>query len=189
MITDPRPRSGERRRRYLVSDELRELALPPQERLQSLAEAIAAAVAGEDRPRIQASCAAFAVEVTAPHDVPPPPIAILGVRPHRNLDGRCVYEKFGDYDLGTGQIRVWMRTAQRKQVTAYGTLLSTLCHELCHHLDVARLGFPDTPHTRGFFERAALLYHAARGTPVRRLVWVHGRDGRHHIDWRRTMER
>jgi hypothetical protein len=82
-----------------------------------------------------------------------------------------------------------MRTAQRRQVTTYGTLLSTLCHELCHHLDVAHLGIGDTPHTRGFYERAAILYHHARGTPARPLAWLPLRDGRYRIDWGRTMRR
>jgi hypothetical protein len=118
-----------------------------------------------------------------------PPVSVLGVRPHRSERGRCVYEKFGDYNLKTSQIRVWMRTAKRREVTAYGTLLSTFCHELCHHLDVVSLGLPDSPHTRGFFERAALLYHRARGSPQRRLVWLRLPDGRYRIDWRRTMGR
>jgi hypothetical protein len=26
-----------------------------------------------------------------------------------------------------------MRTAVRQEVTSYGTFLSTLCHEFCHH--------------------------------------------------------
>jgi len=69
-------------------------------------------------------------------------------------------------------IRVWMRTAVRKEVTSFGTFLSTLCHEFCHHLDFQKFGFPDSWHTRGFYERAAALYHHARGTPPKRLFWV-----------------
>jgi predicted metalloprotease with PDZ domain len=83
-------------------------------------------------------------------------------------------------------IRVWMRTAVRKQVTSFGTFLSTLCHEFCHHLDSKRLGFPDSPHTRGFFERAAALYHHARGTPVKRLFWAPMAGHRWRINWQRT---
>jgi len=51
-------------------------------------------------------------------------------------------------------IRVWMRTAARRNVTAFGTLFSTLCHEFCHHLDSQRFGWCDSPHTRGFYERS-----------------------------------
>jgi hypothetical protein len=189
VITDPVPRADARRRGYLRSDELRVLALPPTASLQPLARAIAAALANDERGTVQAACADFAAEVARVHDVQAPSVSVLGVRPHRTSGGRCVYEKFGDYDLTAAQIRIWMRTAQRHRVTTYGTLLSTLSHELCHHLDVVHLGFPATPHTRGFFERAALLYHSARGTPLRRLVWVPLADGRYHIDWSRTMGR
>jgi len=59
---------------------------------------------------------------------------------------------------------VWLRTAVLKQATSLGTFLSTLCHEFCHHLDFV-FGFHDSWHTRGFYERAAVLYHHARGMP------------------------
>jgi len=83
-------------------------------------------------------------------------------------------------------MRVWMRTAIQKRVTSYGTFLATLCHELCHHLDRERFGFVETPHTRGFYERAAALYHHARATPAKRLCWVPYPGGRWRIDWPRT---
>jgi hypothetical protein len=41
-------------------------------------------------------------------------------------------ELFGNYDLETNLIRIWMRTAIRKQVTSFSTLLSTLWYEFCH---------------------------------------------------------
>jgi len=82
-------------------------------------------------------------------------------------------------------IRVWRRTAVQKRTTSYGTFLSTLCHEFCHHLDFKQYGFHDSPHTRGFYERAAVLYHHARGTPKKPLVWVPLPGGRWRIDWTR----
>jgi hypothetical protein len=85
-------------------------------------------------------------------------------------------------------IRVWMKTAVRKEVTSFGTFLSTLCHEFFHHLDFQRFGFSDSWHTRGFYERAAALYHWARGTPPKRLLWVAVRGGRWRIDWRAFQE-
>src|SRR5712671_1086608 len=66
-------------------------------------------------------------------------------------------------------IRVWMRTAVRKEITSFGTFLSTLYHEFCHHLDFHRFGFRDSWHTRGFYERTAALYHHSRGTPPKQL--------------------
>jgi hypothetical protein len=83
-------------------------------------------------------------------------------------------------------IRVWMRTAVRKEVTSFGTFLSTLCHEFCHHLDYQKFEFHDSWHTRGFYERAAALYHYARGTPLKKLFWVPAAGGRWRIDWPRT---
>jgi hypothetical protein len=85
-------------------------------------------------------------------------------------------------------IRVWMRTAVRKEVTSFGTFLSTLCHEFCHHLDFKKFGFIDSWHTRGFYERAGVLYHHARGTPFKKLFWVPVAGGRWRIDWQRTNE-
>jgi len=94
-------------------------------------------------------------------------------------------ELFGDYHPQTRLIRIWTRTAVRKQVTSYGTFFSTLCHEFCHHLDCRLLGFGDSPHTRGFYQRTAALYHHARGTPEKQLAWVKMPRGQWRIDWRR----
>ncbi|HXE72771.1 MAG TPA: hypothetical protein VNO81_08925 [Candidatus Nitrosotenuis sp.] len=187
MVTDPLPRSPSAREVYLRSDRLQALDLPPAGPLRALARDLEAAMACGQRAAVEEACNSLAALVARHHGVAPPPVKILGVRPHRTANGVCVYEKFGDYDLGTGRIRLWMRTAMRRQVTSYGTLLSTLAHEICHHLDVVALGFGDTPHTRGFYDRAALLYHQARGTPLRRLVWVAQRDGTFRLDWSRTM--
>jgi hypothetical protein len=112
-------------------------------------------------------------------------VTVLAARPLRVFEGGGS-ELFGDYTLETRRIRVWMRTAVRKEITSPGTFLSTLCHEFSHHLDIERFRFEQTPHTRGFYERTAALYHAARGTPRKRLVWVPVRGGRWRIDWART---
>ena len=40
--------------------------------------------------------------------------------------------------------------------------------DLCHYLNCERFGFRDTPHTRGFYERAAALYYHTRSAPVKR---------------------
>jgi hypothetical protein len=187
MVTDPVPRRAGARADYARSDALRALELPEAGALGLLAAAIEAGLADGDRAALRSACASFATAVAVAHGVAAPPVTVLGVRPHRTEDGRCTYEKFGDYDLHTAEIRLWTRTAMRHQVSAFGTFLATLCHETCHHLDVVRLGLADSPHTRGFYERAGLLYHHARGTPRKTLVWVGLRDGRYRIDWARTM--
>ena len=187
MITDPLPRQAPSRAEYGRSDGMRSLALPEARSLRPWAEAIEDALADGTRGPLASACCAFAAEVARAHGVAAPPVTVLGVRPHRTADGRCTYEKFGDYDLRTAEIRLWTKTAMRHQVSAYGTFLATLCHEVCHHLDVVRLGLPGSPHTRGFYERAGLLYHHARGTPRKALVWVALPAGRYRIDWPRTM--
>jgi hypothetical protein len=113
-------------------------------------------------------------------------VRVLAARPVRVREGGGATELFGDYAPEKTLIRVWMRTAVRKQVTSFGTFLSTLCHEFCHHLDSRRFGFRDSPHTRGFYARTAALYHHARGTPLKRLFWVRVRGARWRIDWPRT---
>src|SRR5258708_28637829 len=75
-------------------------------------------------------------------------------------------------------IRVWMRTAVRKEVSSFGTFLSTLCHEFCHHLDFHKFGFADSWHTRGFYERSGALYHCLRGTVPKSLFWTPAAGGR-----------
>ncbi|MBI4533510.1 MAG: hypothetical protein HY711_06140 [Candidatus Melainabacteria bacterium] len=64
-----------------------------------------------------------------------------------------------------------------------------LCHEFCHHLDVVWLGFPNTFHTRGLYERAALLYHHIRSTPFRPLIWVEQPNGTFRLNWAKTMHK
>src|SRR3989441_2542183 len=56
-------------------------------------------------------------------------------------------------------IRVWMRTAVRKEITSFGTFLSTLCHEYCHHLDFQHF------RVSGFLAYARLLRTFRRALP------------------------
>lgn len=112
-------------------------------------------------------------------------VRVLAARP-LHVRERSTIEVFGDYNPNTILIRVWMKTAIRKEVTSFGTFLSTLCHEFCHHLDFQR--FRDSWHTRGFYERMASLYHHARGTPQKRLIWIPLPGRRWRIDWQRTNQ-
>jgi hypothetical protein len=41
-----------------------------------------------------------------------------------------------------------------------------------NHLDFLKFGFGDSWHTRGFYERTATLYHQARGTSPKKLIWA-----------------
>src|SRR5437870_2678253 len=118
-------------------------------------------------------------------EVPSCGFRVLAARPLRVREN-WASELFGDYNPGSMLIRIWMRTAVRKEITSFGTFLSTLCHEFCHHLDFQRFRFPDSWHTCGFYERTATLYHYARDTAPKRLFWAPVSGGRWRIDWPRT---
>lgn len=186
MITDRLPRRIEFKEEYLRSEALLTISLPPAAPLRRLATELEIAMQREDRRDIQRICNAIATIVSQSFSVAPPQVRVLGVRPLEE-NGDRIDETFGDYTFKTTQIRLWMRTAVLEKVTAYGTLLSTLCHEICHHLDVVYFDLPNTFHTRGFYERAGLLYHHVRGTPVRPLVWDKLNNGSFRINWPKTM--
>src|SRR5256712_117742 len=134
---------------------------------------------------VRRSCAEFLYFTSAFYKVPSCGLRVLAARPLRVREN-WASELFGDYHPETMLIRIWMRTAVRKEITSFGTFLSTLCHEFCHHLDFQRFRFPDSWHTRGFYERTATLYHYSRDTARRRLFWAPVSGGRWRIDWPRT---
>jgi len=187
MITDQVPRAAAKRAEYDRSDALLTMPLPPAESLRAHADALAAAMEkGEGRP-VTYACAELLGALADFYAVPPPPVAVLGVRPHKVTSGVCTYQLFGDYTPATQRIRVWMRTAIRGKVSSPKALLNTLLHEFCHHLDCTRLRCPESFHTRGFFWRIDHLYHHALGTPAERrrpLRWIR-RGGVWAIDWAR----
>jgi hypothetical protein len=183
MVTD-RP-SRKTPRQFIESDQLHSLKLPTDERLRSAASFIESAMEADSCGAIREACADFLKAASSFYEVPSPEIRVLTARPLRMREGGWASELFGDYAPQTMQMRIWTRTAVRKQMTSFGTFLSTLCHEFCHHLDCQSLGFRSSPHTRGFYERTAALYHHARGTPRKPLVWVRAPRERWRIDWSR----
>ena len=185
MLTDLPPRDRSLLAKFNESDRLTTLELPQDTRLRELSQTIEAAMQSEKRPAIQQACAEFMAVAAEFYGVPQPKIQALSARPIRVREGGWGVELFGDYQPATGAIRIWTRTAVRKQVTSFGTFLSTLCHEFCHHLDCQRFGFKRSPHTRGFYARTAVLYHHARGTPPKPLLWARMPRERYRIDWRR----
>lgn len=134
---------------------------------------------------VREACEEFLLVASDFYKVPRCGIRVLAARPLRVRE-KWTTELFGDYQPEISLIRVWMRTAVRKQITSFGTFLSTLTHEFCHHLDFHLFHFSDSWHTRGFYERAAALYHHARDTPPKRLYWVRMPGERWRIDWQRT---
>ena len=170
----------------MESDRIRSLDLPQNGRLLTVAKSVESAMKVGESADVRRACAEFLAATSDFFRVPRPGIRVLAARPLRVYEGHWATELFGDYNPETMLVRVWMRTAVRKKVTSFGTFLSTLCHEFCHHLDYQRFGFRDSWHTRGFYERTAALYHHARGTPPKRLCWVAVPSGRWRIDWPRT---
>jgi hypothetical protein len=184
MLTDTPPRSGNGAG-FLESDQIKTLALPEDGRLPTIAISIEAAMKTGKIADVRRACAEFLEQASLSYKVPACGVRVLAARPLRVRENWTT-ELFGDYDSGTMNIRLWMRTAVRKKVTSYGTFLSTLCHEFCHHLDFQLFKYSDSWHTRGFYERTAVLYHHARGTPLKQLVWAPLSGGRWRIDWPRT---
>jgi hypothetical protein len=186
MLTDRPPRRPALLAEFLASDRLGALELRPDDRLRAAARAIEAGMKTGKTAPVRQACAEFLTVAAEFYQVENPTLRVLSARPIRVREGGWASELFGDYHPATKVIRVWMRTAVRNQVTSFGTFLSTLCHEFCHHLDYARFGFADSLHTRGFYERTAILYHHTRGTPKKKLVWVAVSGKRWRIDWPRT---
>ena len=184
MLTDAPPRKANRAG-FLESDRIRTLDLPHDGRLLTITKSIESGMKAGTSADVRRACADFLKAASEFYGVPDCGIRVLAARPLRVRESWST-ELFGDYAPETMLIRVWMRMAVRKEVTSFGTFLSTLCHEFCHHLDYQKFGFPDSWHTRGFYERAAVLYHCARGTPPKRLFWVPVAGGRWRIDWPST---
>jgi hypothetical protein len=185
VITDRPPEKREARQAFEESDALTRLEpLPDPGELQSRAALLEKAVGSGDARNVKVEGESILDLLARTYGVIRPRLRVLGTRPRSVWEGGYS-ELFGDYDFAQKRIRVWMRTAVLGKVTSYRGLLHTLLHEFCHHLDRERLGFLETPHTRGFHSRVDELYHLALGTrPENRrpLVWIRmGKAWR--IDW------
>ena len=189
MLTDRPPRSASLLSSFLESDQLTSLAVPQEDGLRALARSIDSAMKDGTSTLVRQACTELMTAAAELYKVEKPGVRVLASRPLRVREGGWAMELFGDYSPEAKLIRVWMRTAVRKQVTSFGTFLSTLCHEFCHHLDYQHFGFCDSWHTRGFYERTAALYHHVRGTPAKRLFWLRVPGGRWRIGWPRTNRR
>jgi len=190
MTTDPRPRRNLLKAEYEASERLATVPGPRPEDLAALFERLRAARDAEDRAGLEDACRRILERLSESCEVSRPILKLLGPRPHRTHEGKLSYELFGDYTFEQARIRLWTRTAIQKQWASSRTLLSTLCHEFMHHLDVHGLGFPSTFHTTGFFERTHRLYQAVLGQPHYPLAWhAPYRNGARMIDWAETNRR
>ena len=187
MMTDRRPAGDKLRREYDGSHRLEKIRVPASAHLDTLFNALEAARDAAAPEPMRNVCTRFLASLSAFYGIPAPSLKLLGPRPHSTHEGRLADELFGDYQIEDARIRLWTRTPMKRQWTSSKTVLSTLCHEFMHHLDVTFLGFPNSFHTVGFYERTHRLYLAATGQPYYPLRWRRvGVEGRQTIDWQKT---
>jgi len=184
MLTDAPPRKANRQD-FLQSDRISTLDLPQKGILLAISKSIESAMKSGSTADVRHACGEFLDAAADFYRVPSCGLRVLAARPLRVREN-WASELFGDYHPETMMIRIWMRTAVRKEITSFGTFLSTLCHEFCHHLDFQKFRYPDSWHTRGFYERTAALYHYTRDTAPKKLFWAPSSGGRWRIDWPRT---
>jgi hypothetical protein len=172
MLTDRKPRKSALLVDFLESDRSSVLDVPQDDRLQAPSTSLESVLMAGTTTPVRKACVEFLNTAADFYQVGRTPIRVLTARSLRSREGGWATELFGDYDPQTKHIRAWMMTAISKQVTSFGTFLGTLCPEFCHHFDCRPFGYLDSGHTRGFYERAAALYHDARGTLAKRLNWT-----------------
>ncbi|MGH7497442.1 MAG: hypothetical protein ACREL3_01160 [Gemmatimonadales bacterium] len=190
MKTDRRPSRGAPRQEYDDSDRLTEIGVPPSEDLARMFRLLETARDSEERGALDQVCRELLESLAAFYRIAPPTVKLLGVRPHSTSEGLLASELFGDYNFQLTRIRLWTQTAIQRQWTSSRTLLSTLCHEFMHHLDVTQLGFPSSYHTAGFFERTHRLYLGVLGQAHYPLMWHSAeKNGSRTIDWPATNRR
>ena len=189
MVTDRRPSRGKPRTEFEESSRFTEIQVPPSQDLTSMFALLEEAREAERREPMCQICQQLLDGFSAHYNVPTPSVELLGTRPHRTREGRLAHELLGDYNLDLTRIRLWTKTPMMKKWTSTRTLLSTLCHEFMHHLDVVQLGFPRSYHTTGFFERTHRLYLGVTGQAYYPLAWQAERDGSRSIDWPETNRR
>jgi len=190
MITDRRPARDKLRLEYDSSHCLAKIRVPASANLALLFGLLEAARDAAAPELMRNACTRFLASLSAFYGIPSPSLKLLGPRPHSTHEGRLANELFGDYQIKDAKIRLWTRTPMKRQWTSSKTILSTLCHEFMHHLDVTALGFPNSFHTIGFYERTHGLYLAAIGQPYYPLKWRQiGFEGRQVIDWQETKRR
>lgn len=147
------------KRTYRASDAIERLDPPPGFADGAAVDAIASALAADDRAGCERACQQLTDALTRGYGVPPIRIKVLAKRPSDDYG-----ELHGLYEPEDGRtpttISVWMRTAQRQQVVAFRSFLRTLVHEIGHHLDYELYELAETFHTEGFYKRESTLSNA-----------------------------
>ncbi len=149
--------STAKKRIYRQSDKVHSIRLPRPAPLGPLATKLEKALKTENKQLARSLCQRIADGMTSDLKVPKVRVDVLAVRPHdeaSELHGLYTRE-----ERRQANIRLWIRTAERKKIVAFRTFLRTLLHELCHHLDYELLKLPDSLHTEGFYKRLSSLFN------------------------------
>jgi hypothetical protein len=151
--------SPARKRIYRASDRIQRLDPPQGFAAADAVDAIATALAADDRSACERACRRLTDALVRGYGVPPIRVKVLARRPSSDYG-----ELHGLYEPEEGRspatITVWMRTAQRAQVVAFRSFLRTLVHEIGHHLDYELYKLEETFHTEGFYKRESTLSNA-----------------------------
>jgi hypothetical protein len=153
---------------YRASDKVTEVRLPALDVARKHAAQLEQALlaesgSAEQRAAVTRAANRLACEICAQLQIDPVRVRVLARRPRE-----AGSELHGLYTWEEGQlaeIKLWMRTAQRKQVVAYKAFLRTLLHEVGHHLDYHLFRFADSYHTQGFFQRESSLARQLLASP------------------------
>jgi hypothetical protein len=141
---------------YRRSDAVAAISLRGAWAILPLTDELRAALASEDRARVEGQVNKLAAAILADVGLPAIRVKVLSARPSKSwgeLHG--LYERLESHR--GARITLWMRTARHKRVVAFKTFLRTLVHEICHHLDYELLELEDSFHTEGFFKRESSL--------------------------------
>lgn len=155
---------------YRASDKVPEVRLPTPDIARKHADELSRALAAEPNSAEQRAAVARAAnrlarEICTQLGIDPVRVRVLACRPRSagsELHGLYTWEQ-GEQ----AEIKLWMRTAQRRQVVAYKAFLRTLLHEIGHHLDYHLYKLADSFHTQGFFQRESSLARQLLAGPER----------------------
>jgi len=150
--------TSKQRKAYRESDRIARVELGDPTQLYGAVIALREALSAGDRSRVQRACMAVALGVCNDLGIKRVRVRVGGRRPTDSdggeLFGRCTWD---EEETKGALVEVWMRTAKLGRVVAFKTLLRTLVHELCHHLDYELHGLDNTFHTEGFFRRESSI--------------------------------
>src|SRR5215813_9865475 len=114
MLTDSPPRKN--RAEFLESDRVKSLDVPGNGALTEIAHCLESAMKADMIRDVRSACTAFLGSASNFYAVPTCGVRVLAARPLRTRE-HGTFELFGDYTPDSMLIRVWMRTAVRKEVT------------------------------------------------------------------------